>query len=375
MKYLFEFKDYSGAPIIENAFGILGDLGRTSKFGEQTEYFRNLLVEASNLGLDAYVFTNFSPNGVTAWQLDGDQWIEAERGLPRVFYDRSFRNKTAGSKSSNTRNLTKRGCTPINSADFRKVALDKHLMYESLIKENLDGLGLPYTERYSKSGLIDFLKKHPVCIIKPRFGSGGRGIIKVSKEGDGYLLNYKDYSTRCKESDLVKAVDIIREKMNTHKRMYIVQECIDMPTYNDGVFDVRVIYQRGKTGQPLRTGMAARLAAPNKVTANLHQGGSRETLSRVLESVFGQDIHGPIAEAIRKHARFIFETLDSKFGPVGEIGIDFLIDRAGKVHLIEVNSIPGRNLFHLLPEIREASIRRPVEYAKHILSELNKKSR
>jgi glutathione synthase/RimK-type ligase-like ATP-grasp enzyme len=375
MKYIFEFNEYSSAPVIENAFGILGDLGRNSKFGEQTEYFKNLVLAAQELGIDAYVFTNFSPTGVTAWQLDGDQWIEAERGLPKVFYDRSFRSKTAGSKASNTRTLMKHGCTPINSADFRKVALDKHLMYENLLNEDMGGMGLPYTEKYSKSGLVPFLRNHSSCIIKPRFGSGGKGIIKVSKVDDGYSVKYKDYSFNCSEDELVKRIDETREKMNTHNRMYIIQECIDLPTYNNGVFDVRVIYQRGKTGQPLRTGMAARLAAPNKVTANLHQGGDRETLSRVLNSIYGQDIHGPIAELIRKYSKYVFETLDSKCGPIGEIGIDFLIDKGGKVHLIEVNSIPGRNLFHILPEIRETSIRRPVEYAKHLLSNSNKKSR
>jgi D-alanine-D-alanine ligase-like ATP-grasp enzyme len=59
--------------------------------------------------------------------------------------------------------------------------------------------------------------------------------------------------------------------------------------------------------------------------------------------------------------------LDKKVGPIGEVGIDFLIDQAGKVHLIEVNSVPGRNLFKILPEIREAAISRPIEYAKYLL--------
>ena len=160
--------------------------------------------------------------------------------------------------------------------------------------------------------------------------------------------------------------------MNTHNRLYIIQECIELPKYNDSVFDVRVIYQRGKSGGPLRTGMAVRLAAPNKITANLHQGGDKETLSHVLGALFNQDIKGPIAESIRKYSKSIFKLLDKKAGPIGEIGIDFLIDQVGQIHLIEVNSLPGRNLFKILPDIREKSISRPVEYAQHLL---NKKSR
>ena len=369
MKYLFEFREYIGEA---KSLGILGDLGETSQFGEQTDYFKSLLLEAENLGIDAFVFTEFSSAGAVAWKMNGDNWLQENRPLPTIVYDRSFRKKTGSGKISNTRALTELGCAPINSADFRKVALDKHLMYESLSAEPLGELGLPRTEKYSRRRVVKFMEQSPVCIIKPRFGSGGHGIIKIARNGADYDITYKDQTVKSTEQDLMGRIGEIREKMRTGKRLYIIQECIDLPRYNDGVFDIRVIYQRGKSGKPLRTGMAARLAAPNKITANLHQGGSRETLSNVLTSLFNQDVNGPIAESIREHSRVIFEKLDSKCGPIGEIGIDFLIDQSGKVHLIEVNSIPGRSLFHVLPDIRETAIRRPIEYAQYLL---NKKSR
>jgi len=113
--------------------------------------------------------------------------------------------------------------------------------------------------------------------------------------------------------------------------------------------------------------MAARVAAPNRITANLHQGGGKAPLSSILETLFNQNMEGAIAESIRNHAKKVFDLLENKVGPIGEIGIDFLIDQGGKVHLIEVNSVPGRNLFKILPEIREAAIQRPVEYAKFLL--------
>jgi glutathione synthase/RimK-type ligase-like ATP-grasp enzyme len=373
MKYIFEFAEYSADQVLETALGILGDTGDKSQFGEQTDYFKQLVLEARNLGIDAYVFTDFDADGTTAWTLEADNtWSKSRRGLPKVFYDRSFRKKAGAKNRSNTQALSGLGCTPINSPDFRKVALDKHLMYSSLVPAQLGELGLPYTERYSKKGLLPFLQERPVCIIKPRFGSGGKGIIKVTKEGTRYELSYQGNSIQCSEANLVNTISEVRKKMRTSNRLHIIQECISLPKYNDSVFDVRVIYQRGANGSALRTGMAVRLAAPKNIAANLHQGGSRETLSRVLGALFNQDSNGPIAESIRAHSKFVFENLDSKFGPIGEIGIDFLIDQSGKVHLIEVNSIPGRSLFHIIPDIRQTSIKRPVEYAKYLL---NKKSR
>lgn len=372
MKYLFEFAQYSTQPVHTESFGVLGDLGKKSKFGEQTGYFKSLMQEAKARNMDAFVFTEFSPEGVTAWSLDGDDWHESKKALPAVFYDRSFRKKDGAGKTSNTRSLCSMGCTPLNSPDFRKLALDKHLMYENLSNHSIDGLGLPYTEKFSKSKLSPFLQKHPSAILKPRFGSGGHGIIKLTRSDAGYNINYKENSIDCSENDLLNKIDEIRQKMNATNRLYIIQECIDLPKYNNGVFDIRVIYQKGKGGSPLRTGMAVRLAAPNKVTANLHQGGSRETLGNVLGTLFNQDMNGDIAESIRKYSKEIFEILDDKVGPIGEVGIDFLIDQGGKVHLIEVNSVPGRNLFHILPDIRETAIKRPVEYAQYLLNKQKK---
>jgi glutathione synthase/RimK-type ligase-like ATP-grasp enzyme len=373
MNRVLEFSEYLDQTNLENALGILGDRGKRSKFGEQTAYFKRLLLEAKRLGINAYVFTDFDRTGAKGWTFDGSNWTESHRGLPAVFYDRSFRKKSGSVDGmSNTRTLASFGCTPINSADFRKTALDKHRMYSELINEDLGGLGIPVTEKYSKNRLIQFLQKRQSCIIKPRFGSGGRGIIKVSKSDNSYEINSKGNLTRCSESELVELISNLKKRMGMSKRLFIIQECIALPKYNDSVFDIRVIYQRGPKGSPLRTGMAARIAAPNKIAANLHQGGSRETLSEVLEALFNQSLNGPIAKAIRDGSRKVFKKLNEKCGPIGEIGIDFLIDQSGRLHLIEVNSIPGRSLFKVLPDIRETSIRRPVEYAHHLL---NKKSR
>lgn len=365
--YVFEFAQYVAMQQLEPALGILGDSGRLSKFGEQTRYFKRLLKKADKLGLDAFVFTDFTNDGVTAWKYVGEKWVSEKRGLPKVFYNRSFRKRPYVKGTSSTKFLTDRGCKPLNSANFRKLALDKHLTFSALSSEDLGGLGIPYTEKYKEDKLIPFLQEHPRTILKPRFGSGGKGIISINKNGNNYDIHYKDIHITCPEDQLSDRVNMIRAKMKTSKRLYIIQEKIDLPKYQNSVFDVRVIYQKGKDGKPLRTGMAARIASPNTVTANLHQGGGRSKLSSILETLFNQDMEGEIAESIRTYSKKIFEVLDKKVGPIGEIGIDFLIDQNGKVHLIEVNSVPGRSLFRILPEIREVAIQRPVEYAKYII--------
>ena len=51
MKYLFEFAQYSEQPARTASFGVLGDLGKKSKFGEQTGYFKSLMEQAQAEGM------------------------------------------------------------------------------------------------------------------------------------------------------------------------------------------------------------------------------------------------------------------------------------------------------------------------------------
>jgi hypothetical protein len=166
MKYIFEFAEYSADQVLETALGILGDIGTNSQFGEQTNYFKQLVLEARNLGIDAYVFTDFDADGTTAWMLEANgAWSKSRRGLPKVFYDRSFRKKAGAKNRSNTQTLSGLGCTPINSPDFRKVALDKHLMYSALYLLSSGNLACHTLNDIRKKGYCHFYKSGQFVLL------------------------------------------------------------------------------------------------------------------------------------------------------------------------------------------------------------------
>ena len=48
MKYLFEFAEYLESTALDQSFGILGDTGKDSQFGEQTSYFKELIQYATS---------------------------------------------------------------------------------------------------------------------------------------------------------------------------------------------------------------------------------------------------------------------------------------------------------------------------------------
>lgn len=64
--------------------------------------------------------------------------------------------------------------------------------------------------------------------------------------------------------------------------------------------------------------------------------------------------------------------LESHFGRLAELGIDFGVDQQGKVWILEVNSKPGRSSFFKIGDVISArkSIENPIGYARYLL--LNK---
>ncbi|WP_277714094.1 YheC/YheD family protein [Paenibacillus mucilaginosus] len=63
------------------------------------------------------------------------------------------------------------------------------------------------------------------------------------------------------------------------------------------------------------------------------------------------------------------EALEAGYGRFAELGIDFGVDRDGRLWLLEVNSKPGRSVFTLLGDARaaEAALLRPLQYAASLL--------
>ena len=55
---------------------------------------------------------------------------------------------------------------------------------------------------------------------------------------------------------------------------------------------------------------------------------------------------------------------------LGELGLDFVIDKNGGIRLIEANPRPGRSIFRVLGMNKEAekSVERPLEYAAYLVS-------
>jgi glutathione synthase/RimK-type ligase-like ATP-grasp enzyme len=207
------------------------------------------------------------------------------------------------------------------------------------------------------------LKRHRCVYLKPVYGSGGVGIVRISRHGETYFVRYSGRRTS-------KAVSAggLAGALSGIGRHYLVQQGLDLAYLRGSTYDVRSIVQKNGDGEWQVTGKAARIGKKYAITSNLHTGGYARTVPAVLQACF-PDRALEIEQEIDQLALRVAEVMDQKAGPLCDLGLDMGIDRQGKVWLIEVNSKPGRKVFRHTGDVeaRWRSIETPMAYARYLL--------
>ena len=148
----------------------------------------------------------------------------------------------------------------------------------------------------------------------------------------------------------------------------LVQQGITCPS-ESGHFDVRVMVQKDEANTWQITGLAARVGMKSRVTTNLHTGGKATNLRKLLaECGFSDNKISEITENIKNLALKIAESIENHVQPIGEIGLDFIIDETDNIWFLEANSKPGRKALSSMEQNGEnrLSIIRPMLYARYL---------
>jgi hypothetical protein len=206
---------------------------------------------------------------------------------------------------------------------------------------------LPETHWLTASRSMRMLKSYSTIFIKPNGGSGGTGIIKIQRTRSGFKL-FDGLRRRFLHTD-----DLRRKLIGYQKspKKYIVQRGLHLGRYHGKIFDVRMYLQK-PYAEWVISGIAARVAAPNRYVTNHHKGGHAETLDNVLANFFANNKvrMENCKKTLRKTALIAARTLDKRFPDLRELGIDLAIDSSGHVWFIEANSRPFHQLFTQLPD-------------------------
>lgn len=351
----------------------------TPPFAGQSFYAR-LCQLGRTLGVSVYVFSPL-------WADTGRQTVDAftyvpetagwERKtfpLPDVIYDRTFLSRRSPSRCR------------MHRAAVRRLLQAKAIPYLGYgLKGKWDVLRflrrtpelrpyLPKTERVRDWSVVGRrLAEWGSVFLKPEHGSHGKGALHVAMEeaGGGCRVLGRGMNNALVARTFRDARSLaIWLRRFAGQRPYLCQQYLALSTKSGDAYDIRSLMQKNGRGVWELTGMAVRLGRPGSVTSNLHGGGRAEEIGAFLAREFGMEQAERILKTLRELSERIPPALEACNGRMAELGLDLGVDRDGRVWIIEVNSKPGRSVFHQLRQeaAKRKAARQPVAYARFLLA-------
>lgn len=282
--------------------------------------------------------------------------------LPPVMYCRSFLNKRQMKFLNEER---------IIFYNTKGISHNKFKMHQIIAENEELQSFLPHTEIANEKNLNKMMKKFSRLIMKPAKGSLGGGIMKLEKVANNYWELH--YPVARKQWEFLKFDEehipsVLAKSLK--KKHYIIQEQIDLATYKECKFDLRVVVQRNYTGDWCVAGILCKVA-PNKerFVTNISQGGNSLSFDKVFkghpylpyESV-RNELH-TISLKIAKH-------LEKYTEHIADVALDMAVDKNGHLYFIESN-FRGRygNVRYKGKRLKEwkAKHENPIGYARFLL--------
>ncbi|MDR6879174.1 YheC/YheD family protein [Bacillus sp. 3255] len=342
---------------------------------EELSYFQRLSTEGRKLGVQVEVFTPSDvegDNSVRTLTYDADlgKWKRRRTSMPPVIYDRC-RYKAA----ANYQMLKAFRARHAKLIFLSRPLANKWSMHQILSENESIRPYLPATVRFSSVlELMKFLKKYRLVYVKPKNGTGGRGILRIEQLGpDLYLLQGRNQQRtiiapyRASEKQLLVKLHALKLSPD-----YVVQQGIQLTLKDGRVHDYRLLIQKNGSGEWEVTGCAGRIGPHRSITSNLHGGGSAVSQDRLLSYRFpSAEQKETIKKEMNSFAYKLAGYLETKFGKLCELGMDIAVDPQGDVWLLEVNPKPSREVFRKIGEnaTYRKAVTRPIEYAVWMLKQ------
>jgi hypothetical protein len=347
-------------------------------FAEST-FIKRLHVIAAQSGLRLFAFAPWtwdkqsdSVKGWT-WCTQKQRWESSLQKLPSVVYDRSWpetQEEKQRYRASIVRIHAGKKLTFLNGS-----LPNKGKVYEILSRDWALRSFLPPTALYKGTdSLALWLSKHRYSVfLKPIAGSQGKRVISVQRMDNGQIQltgrqgNNEPFALRC--GDETEALRRVARWIG--HRTYIMQPMLDLRGPSGEPFDVRVLIQKNLKGLWTVTGIAARKGAPGSVTSNLHGGGVAVPPQELLALLFGEKRGSELLQELNRASFLIVACLEESWGRFAEIGLDFGIDRSGRIWFLEANSKPGRSAMGSIgKDAAHHAAEQPLSYARSILLRL-----
>ncbi|MFD2116541.1 YheC/YheD family protein [Paenibacillus yanchengensis] len=372
LKYIAETKTLQLGPII----GILvskdfpDDLSRP--FGAISRFCLEVSEAAHAQGAYVFFFTpkhmRIDTHSVFGWTYH-DHWQQKQMPIPHVIYNRLSSRKIESSPT--VQQFWKFVTNKYNTTIFNEQFLDKTEVFQALEQHGTVRTYLPESKPLaSMNTLKQMSNKYSTLFVKPVEGSMGRGIIRITADTtNGYQVQ-RTTNQGTRHGQYTNLTQLYTRLFRKKTTKYQVQQGLRLIEVQKRPVDFRVLAQKNHLGEWSITSTVARIAGSQHFVSNIARGG---TLSRVEEAISKSNILTPnnglelitrLKHAAMQIAKAIDKQLEAHFA---ELGIDFAVDRFGRIWLLEVNSKPSKNDNTPLKDGKiRPSVKKMIAYAKYI---------
>lgn len=358
---------YSNKPVV----GVLVGNGTMRSMHKQIPQFKSqALVEAnkiSNVTLYFFCLKDVNPNlkiiNGTYFDQNGGAWTKGVFPYPHVLYRRGGPSLRREKLKTFWNQLEQMG-----SKQFNGPAFNKWTLYNVLKKNKELAHHLPATALFKEiEDLKSILNKNKTIYLKACRGSKGQQIMRIEQLSPDFF-EYRHFRHKILHKAVVSFTGLTKQIFRFFKdKPFILQETIDLPNLGECIYDMRSEVQRNGKGKLEIVEILVRVANPG---APITQFSSSYLFNDFFSKFTNHSRQEVVAlkSYIKKFLVNVYTTVEKEFGPYGEIGIDFAIDKKGKLWFIECNSQPAK--VSLIKASSKETIQRvflnPLEYAKFI---------
>ncbi|WP_078577937.1 YheC/YheD family endospore coat-associated protein [Salipaludibacillus agaradhaerens] len=254
-----------------------------------------------------------------------------------------------------------------NGRIFNSHYFNKWDMWEWLAPDSFIRRHLPYTQALtSLDDIYQMLDVYECVYLKPKSGSGGKGIIQMKKgqKGTYELTSQKKGLYQIEQLEN----DPIIDKIIRNKEDYMIQQDVGY-LHDTRNVDFRIYMQKNETQEWTCTGLIARFGKPGSVTTNLRNLDYLLEGKEAFRKLFNNSEHdlNQLEKKVKNICSYACELLD-QHGCFGDIAIDFILDNSGHVWILEMNKRYGYKSFSIIEDslLYRKIIRKPFMYASSL---------